>query len=217
MKTVYQGGEGGLHTMMDTLHEWLGQLLTWMESLGYWGIIIGLAIEVIPSEIVLGYAGYLVYQDIISFPVAVLCGTIGAILQQWLLYAIGRYGGRPFVDRFGKYLHLKAKHIDLAERWFEKYGSIIVFTGRFVPVMRQVVSIPAGMARMNLWRFTWLTTLASIPWSILFVWLGSSLGENWEKIDEKASPYVQPVILIALALLVVFFLYQYLRKRGKSI
>ncbi len=203
--------------MMDTLHEWLSQLLAWVESLGYWGIIIGLAIEVIPSEIVLGYVGYLVYQDIISFPVAVICGTIGAILQQWLLYAIGRFGGRPFVDKFGKYLHLKSKHIDLAEKWFEKYGPMIVFTGRFVPVMRQVVSIPAGMARMNLWKFTWLTVLASIPWSILFVWLGSSLGENWEKIDEKAAPYVQPVILIAIALLVVFFLVQYLRKRGKSI
>lgn len=85
--------------MMDTLHEWLSQLLAWVESLGYWGIIIGLAIEVIPSEIVLGYAGYLVYQDIISFPVAVICGTIGAILQQWLLYAIGRYGeGRSWTS-----------------------------------------------------------------------------------------------------------------------
>ncbi|QMV44931.1 DedA family protein [Cohnella cholangitidis] len=199
------------------MHEWLAQILVWIESLGYWGIIIGLAIEVIPSEIVLGYAGYLVFQDIISFPVAVICGVIGAILQQWLLYAIGRYGGRPFLDKFGKYLHLKSKHIDIAEKWFDKYGPMIVFTGRFVPVMRQVVSIPAGMARMSLWQFTWLTVLASIPWSILFVWLGFTLGEKWETIDQEASKYVQPAILIALALLVVYFLYQYLRKRGKSI
>jgi membrane protein DedA with SNARE-associated domain len=203
--------------MMDTLHEWLNQLLLWIESLGYWGIIIGLAVEVIPSEIVLGYAGYLVYKGDISFIVAVICGTIGAILQQWLLYAIGRYGGRPFLDRFGKYLHLKAKHIDMAESWFDKYGPFIVFTGRFVPVMRQAVSIPAGMARMNLWKFTWLTALASIPWSILFVWLGKSLGDNWDTIHEKASPYVQPIILIAIALLVGYFLFLYLRKRGKSI
>ena len=202
---------------MDILHEWLAQILQWIESLGYWGIIIGLAIEVIPSEIVLGYAGYLVYQGDISFVVAVVCGVIGAILQQWLLYAIGRYGGRPFLDKFGKYLHLKAKHIDLAEKWFAKYGSIIVFTGRFVPVMRQVVSIPAGMARMSLWRFTWLTVLASVPWSILFVWLGKSLGDNWETINEKAAPYVQPILLVAIALLIAYFIYQYLRRRGKSI
>ncbi len=203
--------------MMDTLHEWLNQILQWVESLGYWGIIIGLAIEVIPSEIVLGFAGYLVYKGDISFVVAVICGTIGAILQQWLLYAIGRYGGRPFLDKFGKYLHLKAKHLDMAESWFEKYGPFIVFTGRFVPVMRQAVSIPAGMARMNLWKFTWLTALASVPWSILFVWLGKSLGENWDTIDEKASEYVRPIVLIALALLIGYFLFLYLRKRGKSI
>lgn len=203
--------------MMDTLHEWLNQILQWVESLGYWGIIIGLAIEIIPSEIVLGFAGYLVYKGDISFVVAVICGTIGAILQQWLLYAIGRYGGRPFLDKFGKYLHLKAKHLDMAESWFDKYGPFIVFTGRFVPVMRQAVSIPAGMARMNLWKFTWLTALASIPWSILFVWLGKSLGENWDTIDEKASAYVQPIILIAIALLVGYFLFIYLRKRGKTI
>jgi membrane protein DedA with SNARE-associated domain len=203
--------------MMDTLHEWLSQILVWIESLGYWGIIIGLAIEVIPSEIVLGFAGYLVFKGDISFLGAVICGTIGAILQQWLLYAIGRYGGRPFLDKFGKFLHLKPKHVDIAERWFAKYGSAIVFTGRFVPVMRQVVSIPAGMARMKLSLFTLLTVLASIPWSILFVWLGFSLGDNWENIKSEAAQYVQPIILVAIALLVVYFLYQYLRKRGKSI
>jgi membrane protein DedA with SNARE-associated domain len=203
--------------MMDSLHQWLSQILVWIEGLGYWGIIIGLAIEVIPSEIVLGYAGFLVYKGDITFLGAVICGVIGAILQQWLLYAIGRYGGRPFLDKFGKYLHLKSKHIDIAEKWFAKYGPIIVFTGRFVPVMRQVVSIPAGMARMNLWKFTWLTVLASIPWSILFVWLGSSLGEQWENINREAGQYVQPIILVAIALLVVYFLYQYLRRRGKSI
>jgi membrane protein DedA with SNARE-associated domain len=203
--------------MTDTLHEWLSQILVWIESLGYWGIIIGLAIEVIPSEIVLGYAGYLVFKGDISFFGAVICGTIGAILQQWLLYAIGRYGGRPFLDKFGKFLHLKPKHVDIAERWFAKYGPVIVFTGRFVPVMRQVVSIPAGMARMKLSLFTLLTVLASIPWSILFVWLGKSLGDNWDKINSEAAQYVRPIILVAIALLVVYFLYQYLRKRGKSI
>lgn len=203
--------------MMDTLHQWLDHLLLWIEDLGYWGIIIGLAIEVIPSEIVLAYAGYLVFRGEVSFPVAVLCGVIGAILQQWLLYAIGRYGGRPFLDKFGKYLHLKPKHIDIAERWFDKHGTIIVFTGRFVPVMRQVVSIPAGMARMKLSVFTLLTVLASIPWSLLFVWLGKSLGDNWENIDQKAGQYVQEIFLVALGLLIAYFVYHYARKRGKSI
>ncbi|MDG0791975.1 DedA family protein [Cohnella ginsengisoli] len=202
---------------MDTVHEWLNQLLQWIESLGYFGIVIGLAIEVIPSEIVLGYGGYLVSKGDVNFWGAVACGVLGALIQQWILYAIGRYGGRPIVDRYGKYLHLKAKHVDKSEQWFLKYGPIIVFTARFVPVMRQVISIPAGMARMNLSLFSGLTLLASIPWSILFVWLGKSLGSNWEQIDEKAAPYVRPIILIALAVLIVYFVYIYLRRRGKSI
>lgn len=199
--------------MTDIVHEWLGHLLDWMESLGYWGIIVGLAIEVIPSEIVLGYGGYLVSQGRITFPGAVVCGTIGAMLQQWLLYAMGRYGGRPFLLKYGKYFHLKQQHIELAERWVAKYGPVVVFTGRFVPVMRQVVSVPAGMARMNLWVFSLLTLLASVPWCLLFVWLGWSLGDQWEKVDEKAAPYVQPVVLVALALLIVYFLVQHVRRR----
>jgi membrane protein DedA with SNARE-associated domain len=200
---------------MSTIHDWLGYLLTWIESLGYFGIIIGLAIEVIPSEIVLGYGGYLVSKGDINYFVAVLCGTIGALLQQWILYAIGRYGGRPVVEKWGKYLHIKPKHIDIAENWFNKYGPIIVFTGRFVPVMRQVVSIPAGMARMNLLKFSLLTFVASLPWSLLFVGLGWTLGDQWENIDEKAAPYVQPAILIALALLVGYLVFQLARKRSK--
>lgn len=203
---------------MGTIHDWLTQLLSWIEGLGYFGIIIGLSIEVIPSEIVLAYGGYLVSHNgggTGGYLLAVLCGTLGALIQQWILYAIGRYGGRPLVEKLGKYLHIKPKHIDLAEQWFDKYGSVVVFTGRFVPVMRQVVSIPAGMARMNLTKFTLLSFLASLPWSFAFVGLGWSLGSQWEKIDEKAAPYVQPVILIAIALLVVYFLYQYLRKRSK--
>ena len=200
---------------MGLIHDVLDQLLNWIESLGYWGIILGLSIEVIPSEIVLGYGGYLVSKGDINYFVAVLCGTIGALIQQWILYAIGRYGGRPLVDKLGKYLHIKPKHIDKAEQWFDKYGSVIVFTGRFVPVMRQVVSIPAGMARMNLGKFTLLSFIASLPWSFAFVGLGWSLGSQWDKIDEKAGPYVQYVILIALAALIVYFLYHFMRKRSK--
>ncbi|MBB3108508.1 membrane protein DedA with SNARE-associated domain [Paenibacillus phyllosphaerae] len=202
---------------MDWIHELATTALHWIEGLGYWGIIIGLGIEVIPSEIVLSYGGYLVYQDKITFLGAVICGTIGAVLQQWILYAIGRYAGRPFFEKYGKFIKITPKHLDKAEGWFNRYGSGIVFTARFVPVMRQAISIPAGMARMNFWLFTGLTTAASIPWAILFVYLGSTLGDQWENIDEKAGQYVQPAILIAIALLVVYVLYKVLRKRGKTV
>ncbi|MBW5449409.1 DedA family protein [Cohnella sp. CFH 77786] len=201
---------------MGVIHDLLAHALEWVESLGYWGIIIGLAIEVIPSEIVLGFGGYLVSKGDVTFLGAVICGTIGAVIQQWLLYAIGKYGGRPFLLKFGKYLHIKEKHVDIAEKWFDKYGPVIVFTARFVPVMRQVISIPAGMARMNFTVYTLLTLLASIPWSFLFVWLGWKLGDNWEQIGEEAAPYTHIIIPVAAALLVIYFLYAIWRSKKKK-
>ncbi|MFF2091735.1 DedA family protein [Paenibacillus sp. NPDC058174] len=202
---------------MEWISGVLHDLLLWIESLGYFGILIGLMLEVIPSEIVLGFGGYLVSKGDISYIGAVIFGTIGAVGQNWILYAIGRFGGRPIVEKYGKYIKIKPKHVDLAESWFNKYGSGIVFTARFVPVMRQVISIPAGMAKMPFWLFTGLTAAASLPWSLLFVYLGMKLGDQWETIDEVAGKYVQPAILIALALLIVYVIFKIVRSRGKSV
>lgn len=195
------------------MREIVQTILEFITGLGYWGILIGLAIEVIPSEIVLAYAGYLVYQGEINLIEAVIFGTIGCLLQQILLYGIGMYGGRPFVEKYGKYLHIKPKHIDITERWFHKYGAGVVFTSRFIPVVRQAISIPAGIARMNLAKFLIYTGLASVPWAVLFVSLGKTLGENWESIDEKAGPYTQPILWGALGLTVAYFLYMLLFRK----
>ncbi|BBH21785.1 membrane protein [Paenibacillus baekrokdamisoli] len=205
---------------MSWFHDMVNSLLQWIEGLGYFGIVLGLMLEVIPSEVVLGYAGYMVSDaggNQFTFIGAVIAGTIGAVVQQWILYAIGRYAGRPFFEKYGKIIKIGPKQLDKAEHWFNKYGAGIVFTARFVPVMRQAISIPAGMARMNFWYFTFLSALASLPWSLLFVYLGSSLGDQWKNIDEKAAPYVQPAILIALALLVAYILFKVIKSRGKSV
>lgn len=196
------------------LHEFIQSALLFIEGMGVWGIMFGLMIEVIPSEIVLAFGGYLVSQDKISFVGAVVFGTIGGTVAQIFVYWIGRYGGRPVVEKFGKYLMINKHHIDVAENWFNKYGTGIIFTGRFIPVVRHAISIPAGMARMPLGKFTWLTTLAVIPWSILFVYLGQMLGQNWEHIDEMAGPYVRPIIIAAVALTAGYLLYK-MWKRDK--
>lgn len=196
--------------------ELVQRILDIITGMGYWGILIGLAIEVIPSEIVLAYAGYLAYQGEINMVEAVVFGTIGCLLQQIVLYAIGIYGGRPFVDKYGKYLHIKPKHIDLTERWFNKYGAGVVFTSRFIPVVRQAISIPAGIARMNLAKFLIYTGLASVPWAVLFITLGKKLGENWESIDEKAGPYTQPILWAALGLTVFYVLYKVLFRKKQQ-
>ncbi len=91
---------------------------------------------------------------------------------------VGAYGGRPFLQKYGKYLFIHDKHTDLAENWFNKYGAGVVFSARFVPVVRHAISIPAGIAKMPFWKFTSLTVLAMIPWSIFFIYLGGKLGEK---------------------------------------
>jgi membrane protein DedA with SNARE-associated domain len=196
------------------LHDVAVTVLAWLEGLGYWGILIGLMLEVIPSEIVLSYGGYLVSQGRISFAGAVLFGTVGGVIAQLFVYWIGRYGGRPFLEKFGKYILIRKRHIDVAERWFDRYGTGVIFAARFIPVVRHAISIPAGIARMPLGRFTLLTTLAVIPWSILFVWLGATLGERWGAIDEAAGPYAKPAMLIAAVALAAYMLF--MRKRSKA-
>ncbi|WP_309120959.1 DedA family protein [Paenibacillus sp.] len=196
------------------LHEAVQSVLAWLEQLGYWGIMIGLMLEVIPSEIVLSYGGYLVSQGRISFAGAVVFGTVGGVVAQLFVYWIGKYGGRPFLERYGKYLLIKKKHIDIAERWFDRYGAGVIFTARFIPVVRHAISIPAGIANMPLGRFTLLTTLAVIPWSILFIWLGLTLGERWETIDEAAGPYAKPAVVIAALGLAAYLLFIW--RRGKA-
>ncbi len=191
-------------------------LLDFVTSMGYWGILLGLAVEVIPSELVLAYAGYLVFRGEINFVEAVLFGTIGCLLQQIILYYLGLYGGRTFIDRYGKYLHIKSKHVDMTERWFQKYGAGVVFTSRFIPVIRQAVSIPAGISKMNVIKFLYFSGIASLLWSLLFVALGNNLGENWGNISEKAAPYTQPLLVGAILLFIGFLLYKTLVRKERN-
>lgn len=195
--------------------EIIHRILDTIAGMGYWGILLGLALEVIPSEIVLAYAGYLVYQGQINLIEAVVFGTIGCLFQQIILYVVGLYGGRAFIDKYGKYLHIKSKHVDVTERWFQKYGAGVVFTSRFIPVVRQAISIPAGISKMNMVKFLSYSGLASVIWAILFVSLGKSLGENWQNINEKAAPYTQPILWGAILLMIAYILYKALTRKQK--
>jgi membrane protein DedA with SNARE-associated domain len=195
------------------LKELVHSALVFIESLGYWGILLGLMLEVIPSEVVLSFGGYLVAQGKVSIVGAIFFGTLGCVIQQIFLYWIGRYGGRPFVDKFGKYLLLKPRFIDMASEWFNKYGPIMVFAARFVPVVRQAISIPAGMARMPMGQFLFYTTLGTIPWAIIFVYFGKSLGENWEQIEEVAGPLLNKFIAAAVIVIALYIIWKLLRKK----
>ncbi|WP_047153452.1 DedA family protein [Aneurinibacillus tyrosinisolvens] len=197
--------------MQDFIHT----ILLSLASLGYIGVALGLMIEVIPSEIVLAYAGFLVAQGEISLLGAVIAGTIGGTIAQLFIYWIGYYGGRPFLEKYGKYILIHKRHIDIAEHWFNRYGSGVIFTARFIPVVRHAISIPAGIARMPIAKFTIYTVCAVIPWSILFIYLGIQLGGNWNQINQMARPYVQPIMIAAVIVTLLYLMYSVWKKRGK--
>lgn len=186
------------------MQEFILNVLDWLSSLGYLGIALGLMLEVIPSEIVLGYGGYMISQGTIGFTGAVIAGTIGGTIAQLFLYWLGYYGGRPVLERYGKYLLINKHHIDVSEQWFKKYGPGVIFSARFIPVVRHAISIPAGIARMSFIKFTLYTIAAVIPWTIFFLYLGIVLGENWAGIKDVAKPYIIPVSIIALGAGIVY-------------
>jgi membrane protein DedA with SNARE-associated domain len=182
------------------------QVLDFFASLGYFGVALGLMIEVIPSEIVLSYAGFLIAQGHINFWGAMIAGIIGGTIAQIFLYWIGAYGGRAFIQKYGKYILINNSHLTIAEKWFDKYGVGVIFTARFIPVVRHAISIPAGIARMSLSKFTFYTVLAMIPWAYMFILIGENLGKNWDKAKSIIAPYSPYIMLGAVILLLVYLL-----------
>lgn len=195
------------------MHDLISSILNWLVGLGYYGIGLGLMIEIIPSEVVLSYGGFMISQGKINFLEAMIAGLVGGTIQQWILYWIGSYGGRPFVKKYGKYIFIHDKHVTIAENWFKRYGGGVVFFARFIPVVRQAISIPAGIAKMSFGKFTFYTLLAMIPWSALFLFLGMKLGENWDKIDDVARPYINLIAFAALLCVALFLLYKLRMKK----
>ncbi|MBO0960466.1 DedA family protein [Neobacillus sp. MM2021_6] len=192
--------------------DFFNSILEFLSQLGYFGIALGLMIEIIPSEIVLGYGGYMISQGHLNFAGAVIAGTIGGTIAQLFLYWAGYYGGRPFLEKYGKYVLIKKNHIDVAELWFRKYGAGVIFSARFIPVVRHAISIPAGIAKMPVGKFTLYTVAAILPWSILFLYLGKVLGSNWSHVKEFAQPYVLPIIIAAVVLGAIYFLVKKTKK-----
>ncbi|MDX6570534.1 MAG: hypothetical protein QOH15_3112, partial [Gaiellales bacterium] len=126
----------------------------------------------VPSEVIQLFAGYLVSLHRMSLFAAVSAGVLGNVIGSWIAWSVGYYGGRPFVDRFGRYIHVTPARLALSERWFERHGELAVLVGRCVPVIRTFISLPAGIARMPFWRFTLFTFIGCVPWVLGLTLLG---------------------------------------------
>lgn len=162
-----------------------------ISALGYAGVILLMAIESacipLPSEIIMPFAGYLVYTGRFNLWAVGVAGAVGCVLGSLVAYWVGMYGGRPLIEKYGRYLLVSRHDLDLADRWFARYGEIIVFASRLLPVIRTFIAFPAGVARMNLTRFVIYTFAGSLPWCLGLAYVGQLLGEQWDKNDTLKS------------------------------
>src|SRR6478609_2866699 len=155
----------------------------------------------VPSEVIQLFAGYLVSQDQMGLVVAILAGTLGNVLGSAIAWGVGAGGGRPFIDRFGKYVHITPKRMDMADRWFDRYGNKVVFWSRMLPIIRTFISLPAGVAKMPFGRFVLYTFLGALPWCAFLTLIGVKVGENWETWEGRLKyiDYLVAVLLVAVA------------------
>lgn len=190
--------------------------LNLIEKTGYLGIFVLMVLESalmpVPSEVVMPLAGFLVSAGEMDFWTVVFCGTLGNLFGSLLAYIAGKHLGRPFVLRYGKYLLIGKEELEFVDEFFRKSGDIAIFIGRMMPVVRTLISFPAGVASMNLLRFVILTFFGSVPWNTALTYVGVVLEENWWVI-ESYSLYVDAATITGVLLVLVFF---YKRKKSLS-
>lgn len=154
-----------------------------IETLGYFGVFIMMTLESacipFPSEVIMPFAGFVVQEGQLSFLGIVVIGTLGNLVGSLIAYFVGLKGGRPILEKYGKYILITEDKLDLADDIFNKYGAATVFVGRILPVIRTFISLPAGIARMDIKKFTLYTALGCLPWTLILAYLGVILGQNW--------------------------------------
>ena len=192
-------------------------IIATISALGYFGIVLLMAIESacipLPSEIIMPFAGYLVSTGQMNIWIVGVAGAVGCVLGSMVAYWAGMYGGRPLIEKYGRYVLLSRHDLDIADRWFAKYGEVIVFTARLLPAIRTFIAFPAGVARMNIPRFIFYTFAGSLPWCLGLAYVGQLLGEKWNK-DETLKTWFHRfdfAIGIVVVLLAAWWIWRHIK------
>jgi membrane protein DedA with SNARE-associated domain len=199
-----------------------GFIIAVISAGGYAGIALLMGIESacipLPSEIIMPFSGYLVYMGRFSLFWVATAGALGCNAGSAIAYWIGAYGGRPLVERFGRFVLLDKHDLDRTTRFFEKYGSVTVFIARLLPVVRTFIALPAGIARMPKLRFHVYTFLGSWPWCFALAYVGMKLGQGWETDPRFKSVFHEFHTVIVMLLLagIAWFLWSHLKGHSRS-
>jgi membrane protein DedA with SNARE-associated domain len=202
----------------------LAALFSFISSLiafsGYGGIVILMAIESacipLPSELIMPFAGYLVFQGKMNLLWVATAGAIGCNVGSVIAYEIGCYGGRPLVERYGRWILMGRRELDWADRFFARWGYLAVFIGRLLPVIRTFIALPAGIARMPRVRFHVYTFLGSWPWCFALAWFGMKLGENWRVVGKYLHKF-DALILVVLVAGIAWFVWSHWQNRLRTV
>lgn len=187
-----------------------GWIIGFISAAGYLGVALLMALESacvpIPSEIIMPFAGYLASTNRFSLVLVATAGALGCNLGSTVAYAVGAYGGRPLVERWGRYLLLSPVELGRADRYFQRFGAATVLIGRLLPVVRTFVSLPAGVARMSFWKFEIYTFIGSWPWCFVLAYIGFKLGQAWNA-DPRFKGIMHSFDIVVLAIVVLAIAY----------
>lgn len=190
-----------------------------ISGAGYFGVGLLMAIESaaipLPSEIIMPFAGFLVSQGRFTLLGISLAGGVGSVVGSLVTYWIGLYGGRPLIERYGRYVLISEHDLDIADRFFHRFGGASVFIGRVLPVVRTFISIPAGIARVPIGKFILYTFVGSVVWSALLGYLGQQLGPRWMNLREQFH-WLDYVIIAVIVLGAAWWIARHFRNRSRQ-
>ena len=176
-----------------------------IKNFGYLGMFLGMVLEaviiVIPSEFILATGGILASKGIFNFWITFLVGLLGSVFCAVVIYFMGYFGGKPFVKKYGKYFFMKDNDVSKSNNWYSKYGLIAALIGRNIPIIRTLISLPIGIARLSFTKFLIYTTIGSIPWTFIFVYFGYTLGNRWVIIKDITDRLKVPIIILLIIFL----------------
>ncbi len=201
--------------------DYIGQLtIKTIEFLGYPGITFLMTLESmvipIPSELVMPFAGFLAEEGKMNFWLVIFFSSLGSLLGSLISYYLGYYGGKKFVLKFGKYLLLDSADLEKTEKWFQKRGDKTIFFSRFIPVVRHLISIPAGIGKMNLKKFCLYTITGATIWNSIIAYCGYVLGENWNQIRHY-SEYFSVSVAIIFLFAAIYFIYRHFKNKNQNL
>ena len=195
-------------------------ILNLIDNYGYLGMFFAMILEaviiIIPSEAILATSGILAGRGIFSFWGAFFTGLLGSVFCAVVIYFMGYFGGQTFIKKYGKYFFMKEEDIEKSDSWFNKYGLWGALIGRNFPIIRTLISLPIGIMHLSFIKFVIYTTIGSIPWTLLFVYLGYSLGNNWVIINTYISKLKMPIIVLLIFILVRWLVKSYLQLSNKT-